>query len=60
MDLDEFEAQYRDQMDSILNQLQAAILVLAELERRTRVVGEGIQSMSQTVETYIDYQRTAN
>lgn len=58
MNLDEFEVQYRDQMDNILNQLQTAILLLADLERRTRVVGEGIQSISQTVEIYISSQRT--
>jgi ABC-type transporter Mla subunit MlaD len=57
MGLDEFEAQYREQMDEILNQLQSVVLVLADLERKSLTIGEFVRSLSQTVETFIDEQR---
>lgn len=57
MNLDEFELQYRNSIDETLNQLQAAVLLLAQLENRITVIGQDLQTLSQTVEEFIGQQR---
>ncbi len=57
MNLDEFELQYRNSIDETLNQLQAAVLLLAQLENRITVIGQDLQTLSQTVEEFVGQQR---
>lgn len=58
MNLQEFEAEYRNAMDESLNRLQTAILLLAQLESQITSVGRDLQNLSQTVEEFINEQRT--
>jgi prefoldin subunit 5 len=58
MELDEFEAQYKQAIEENLNQLQTAILLLAQLEARITNVGQNLQNLSQAVEEYLTQQRT--
>ncbi len=60
MDLEKFEAQYRQEMDEALNKLQTVMLLLAELEAKTGEVGHSIQSLSQTVEAFLNQQKQRN
>lgn len=57
MNLQEFETEYRNAMDESLNQLQTAILLLAQLEAQITNVGRDLQNLSQTVEEFISEHR---
>ena len=59
MDIDEFEAQTRDQLDRVLNQLQTATLLLSSLEMQVLESGNTIQNLSRVVETFITQQRNS-
>ncbi|WP_017318898.1 hypothetical protein [Mastigocladopsis repens] len=56
MNLQEFESQYRNNMDEALNELQTAILLLAQVQNTISLLGSYVQSLSQTVEEYINTQ----
>jgi tRNA1(Val) A37 N6-methylase TrmN6 len=57
MNIEEFELQYRNGIDQTLNQLQTAVLLLAQLEDRITVIGQDLQNLSQTVEEFVIEQR---
>ena len=57
MELEEFEAQTRNAIDKILNQLQTATLLIAELETQLSEAGASVQTLSQLVETFINERR---
>lgn len=58
MNLEEFETHYRNTIDQSLNQLQTAVLLLAQLEARITNVGLDLQRLSQTLEEFINDQKT--
>lgn len=58
MKLEEFENQYRDAMDETLNQLQTVILLLAQIESQVRGISSSVQSLSHTVEKYINENKS--
>ncbi len=60
MKLEEFEAQTRDAIDQILNQLQTTTLQMAELERQIAEAGTSVQALSHLIETFIQEQRNAS
>lgn len=57
MNIQEFETQYRNGIDQTLNQLQTAVLLLAQLENRITVIGQDLQNLSQTVEEFVIQQQ---
>lgn len=57
MDIDEFEAQTRDQLERALNQLQTATLLLSALEMQISESGNTIKDLSRVVEAFITHQR---
>ncbi|MDV2996044.1 MAG: hypothetical protein N4J56_005698 [Chroococcidiopsis sp. SAG 2025] len=57
MNIEEFELNYRNGIDNTLNQLQTAVLLLAQLEDRITVIGQDLQNLSQTVEEFVTQQR---
>ncbi len=56
MNLQDFESQYRNQMSEALNELQAATLLLAQLQLKINQIGSSVQSLSQNVEEFITQQ----
>lgn len=56
MNLQEFESQYKNTIEQSLNQLQAAVLLLAQLESKIASIGQDLQNLSQTVEDFINEQ----
>lgn len=56
MNLLEFEVQYRNAIDETLNELQTAVLLLAQLQARITNVGQDLQNLSQTVEDFVTQQ----
>jgi len=57
MNIEEFELNYRNGIDDTLNQLQTTVLLLAQLEDRITVIGQDLQTLSQTVEEFVTQQR---
>lgn len=58
MNLDEFETEYRNVIDASLNQLQTAVLLIAQLENNINSIGQNLQSLSQTLEEYVAEQKS--
>jgi len=57
MNIEEFELNYRNGIDDTLNQLQTAVLLLAQLEDRITVIGQDLQNLSLTVEEFVTQHR---
>lgn len=57
MNLQEFETQYKTTIEQSLNQLQTAVLLLAQLENRITTVGRDLQNLSQALEEFINEQK---
>ncbi len=57
MDLQQFESQYRDAMAETLDELQTAVLLLAQVQRKIDRIGSSVQGLSQSVEDYINKQK---
>jgi methyl-accepting chemotaxis protein len=58
MNLQDFESQYRNSMDETLNELQTAILLLAQAQRKISEIGNNVQNLSQIVEEFIASQKS--
>jgi len=54
MKLEEFEANYRNAMDETLNQLQTVVFLLSRVETQVGEISHSIQTLSKTVEEYIN------
>ncbi len=57
MNLNEFESQTRFTLEQTLNQLQAAMLMVAQLEVQISEAGRTIQILSQQIEEFVSQQR---
>ena len=57
MNLDEFENQYRRALDTNLNRLQTAVLLINKLETIVTEVGQDLQNLTLTFEEYVNEQR---
>ncbi|BAY76115.1 hypothetical protein NIES25_25640 [Nostoc linckia NIES-25] len=57
MNLQDFEAQYREAIAETLNELQAAVLLLAEVQNKISSIGNSVQNLSQRVEEFIAEQK---
>lgn len=57
MNLQEFEGQYREAMAETLNDLQTAVLLLAQLQDRISKIGSSVQHISERVEEFIADQK---
>ncbi len=58
MNIEEFQAQTRSVLEETLNKLQAATLLLNELETQIAETGSTIRTLTQLIETFINGQRT--
>ncbi|WP_416667068.1 hypothetical protein [Egbenema bharatensis] len=57
MNLNEFESQTRFTLEQTLNQLQTAMLMVAQLEVQLSEAGRTIQTLSQQIEEFVAQQR---
>ncbi|NJL84798.1 MAG: hypothetical protein HC886_00555 [Leptolyngbyaceae cyanobacterium SM1_1_3] len=57
MNIQDFEGRYREEMGEILNQLQTVVLLSSQIEARITRIGNSIQQLSQTVESFIREQK---
>lgn len=57
MNLQDFEAQYREAMAETLNELQTAVLLLAQVQNKILTIGTSVQHISQQVEEFIEEQK---
>ncbi|NWF58402.1 MAG: hypothetical protein HXY43_03580 [Fischerella sp.] len=58
MDIQDFESQYRDAMADTLNELQAAMLMLAQVQIKISNIGNTVQNLSQAFEEFMTQQKT--
>lgn len=61
MKLEEFEARYREIIEQNLDQLQTSVLLLSQIsqiEANLLRAGQNLQTLSSTVEEFINQQRT--
>ncbi|MCW5314527.1 hypothetical protein GTQ43_12115 [Nostoc sp. KVJ3] len=57
MNLQDFEAQYREAMAETLNELQTAVLLLAQVQNKISKIGNSVQNISEKVEEFIGDQK---
>ena len=57
MNLQDFEAQYREAMAETLNELQTAVLLLAQVQEKISKIGSSVQNLSERVEEFIANQK---
>ncbi|MGJ5629604.1 hypothetical protein [Nostoc sp. CALU 1950] len=57
MNLQDFEAQYREAMAETLNELQTAVLLLAQVQQKISTIGSSVQNLSERVEEFIANQK---
>lgn len=57
MNLQDFESQYRDAMAETLNELQTAVLLLAQVQQKISKIGGSVQTLSERVEEFIADQK---
>jgi hypothetical protein len=58
MNLQDFESQYRHGMDETLNELQTAMLLVVQAQRKISEIGNNVQNLSQIVEEFITSQES--
>ena len=58
MNSQDFESQYRDAMNETLNELQSAILLLAQAQLKISIIGSSVQNLSESVEQYLINQKS--
>ncbi|MEL6460570.1 MAG: hypothetical protein AAFX46_06320 [Cyanobacteria bacterium J06636_27] len=58
MNSQDFESQYRDAMNETLNELQSAILLLAQAQQKISIIGSSVQNLSESVEKYLINQKS--
>lgn len=57
MKLDEFEANYRDQLDAILNRLQSVTLLNQRIEAEAAEIADSMQQLTKVVERFLKESR---
>lgn len=58
MNSEDFESQYREAINQTLNELQSAILLLAQAQRKISIIGSSVQNLSKSVEEYLISQKS--
>ncbi len=59
MTIDEFEIRYRESMREVLDQLQYAVMLSAQLQETVGTIGSSLQTLNHTTEQFITQQRDA-
>ena len=58
MKLDEFESNYRDQLDTILNRLQSVALLNQRIEAEAAEIASSMQQLTEVVERFLSESRS--
>lgn len=59
MNLQNFERQYRERMQAILERLQTLNLIVAQVEGTVEEIAGSVQALSQDVEEFITQQQSS-
>lgn len=57
MNLQDFETQYRDAVTETLDELQTAVLLLAQLQLKISQIGHSVQHLSQGLEEFVSQHK---
>ena len=57
MNLQELETRYRQEIDTLGNQLQNAVLGLSQVETRLLQMGDSIQNLNRIIEEFMQQQQ---
>ncbi|BAT51678.1 unknown protein [Nostoc sp. NIES-3756] len=57
MNIKDFETYYRDAMAEALNELQSAVLLLEQVQRKIYIIGNCVQNISENVENVIAQEK---
>lgn len=57
MNLQELETRYRQEIDTLGNQLQNAVLGLSQVETRLLQMGDSIQNLNRLIEEFLQQQQ---
>ncbi len=57
MNLQELETRYRQEIDTLGNQLQNAVLGLSQVQTRLLQMGDSIQNLNRIIEEFIQQQQ---
>ena len=57
MNLQELETRYRQEIDTLGNQLQNAVLGLSQVETRLLQMGDSIQNLNRLIEEFMQQQQ---
>ena len=57
MNLQELETRYRQEIDTLGNQLQNAVLGLSQVETRLLQMGDSIQNLNRIIEEFLQKQQ---
>ncbi|MBD2343864.1 hypothetical protein [Anabaena subtropica] len=57
MNINDFETSYRDAMAEALNELQSAVLLLEQLQRKIYTIGNSVQNINENMEEFINKEK---
>ncbi|BAB74426.1 hypothetical protein ACN23B_13670 [Anabaena sp. FACHB-709] len=57
MNVNDFETYYKDAMAEALNELQSAVLLLEQVQRKIYIIGSSVQNLNENMEDFINKQK---
>ncbi|ABA23893.1 conserved hypothetical protein [Trichormus variabilis ATCC 29413] len=57
MNVNDFENYYKDAMAEALNELQSAVLLLEQVQRKIHIIGSSVQNLNENMEEFINKQK---
>jgi hypothetical protein len=57
MNIKEFETYYRDAMAEALNELQSAMLLLEQVQRKIYIIGNSVQNINENFENLVNQEK---
>lgn len=58
MNVNDFEADYREAIVQVLNELQSAVLLLEQVQRKIYTLGSSVQRITETLEEFVNEQKS--
>ncbi|MBD2252391.1 hypothetical protein [Nostoc parmelioides] len=57
MNVNDFETYYKNAMAEALNELQSAVLLLEQVQRKIYIIGSSVQNLNENMEDFINKQK---